>query len=227
MAYELQQLRTLIAEHPDRAAGLQTAVAALESAIEAEPAVCLYRVRTLFEVVHLTIAPKLGVDLSDAFEFPARNSKLIKSMDFSLDGHPEGVQIGASIAKLLGSINGTASALAELSNYANLRHGGALDWPVLRRQHALMLGALCDALVAFLFDVAWSRDAVEAGEEIRYSADPKYNLRIDEEFGPVEVAGGSYSTSLALFHLDPLRYQSLRTELDDASTEDNDEGVAV
>ena len=213
MAYALQQLRALIAEHPDRAAGLQPAVVALESAIEAEPAVCLYRVRTLFEVVHLTIAPKLGVDLSDALEFPARNSKLIKSMNFSLDGHPEGEQIGASISKLLGSINGTASALAELSNYANLRHGGALDWPVLQRQHALMLGALCDALVAFLFNVAWSRDAGEVEEEIRYSADPDYNVRIDEEFGNVEVAGGSYPASLALFHLDPLRYRSLKADL--------------
>lgn len=227
MAYALQQLRALIAEHPDRAAGLQPAVAALESAIDAEPAVCLYRVRTLFEVVHLTIAPKLGVDLSDATEFPARNSKLIKAMNFAFDGHPEGVQIGTSIAKLLGSINGTASALAELSNYANLRHGGALDWPVLQRQHAHMLGALCDALVSFLFHVAWSRDVAEIKEELLYSADSDYNIRLDEEFGNVEVAGGSYPASLALFHLDPLRYRALQSELGDASGEEADEGVAA
>ena len=227
MAYALQQLRTLIEEHPDRAAGLQPAVAALESAIEAEPAVCLYRVRTLFEIVHLTIAPKLGVDLSDVVGFPARNSKLIKSMDFTLEGHPEGEEIGISIAKLLGSINGTASALAELSNYANLRHGGALDWPVLQRQHAFMLGALCDALVAFLFDVAWSRDPGDVLEEIRYSSDPDHNRRIDEEFGLAEVADGSYQTSLALFHLDPFRYRSLKTELVGGSAEGTDEEVPI
>lgn len=227
MPYALQQLRALISTHPDRAAALQPAVAALESAIEVEPGVCLYRVRTLFEVVHSTIAPKLGVDLTDAAEFPARNTKLIKAMDFSLDGHPEAQKIGASIAKLLGSINGTASALAELSNYANLRHGGALDWPVLQRQHAQMLGGLCDALVAFLFDVAWSREANAEVEEVRYSADPAYNDRLDDDYGLVEVAGGTYPTSLALFHLDPLRYRALRVELDKEGTEEADEEQAA
>ena len=43
-----------------------------------------------------------------------------------------------------------------------MRHGGSLDWGTLGRQHALMLGGLCDTLVSFLFDVAWTRASAEA-----------------------------------------------------------------
>jgi hypothetical protein len=75
--------------------------------------------------------------------------------------YPETAKIGETITKLLGSINGAALALAELSNIPNMRHGGSLDWGTLQRQHALMLGGLCDSLVAFLFDVAWSRTTPE------------------------------------------------------------------
>ena len=90
-------------------------------------------------------------------EFPARNSRIIRALDFSVPNHPEAARINTVISRLLGSINGAASALADLSNIPNIRHGGSLDWGTLERQHAVMLGGLCDTLVSFLFDVAWSR----------------------------------------------------------------------
>src|SRR5208283_4879347 len=155
MRFTLQMLRTLIADHPDRAAPLTRHVEALEKAIDAEPELCLHRVRALFESVHATIAPQLGIDLSDVIEFPTRNSRIIKAMDFSVRNHPDADKINGIIGKLLGSINGAAAALAELSNIPNLRHGGSLDWGTLERRHAIMLGGMCDTLVSFLFEVAW------------------------------------------------------------------------
>jgi hypothetical protein len=164
MPYVLQMLRTLAEDHPDRAASLLRHVEALELTIATEPQLCLHRVRTLFEAVHETIAPQLGIDLSGVSEFPTRNSRIIRALDFSLPNHPDAERINAAISRLLGSINGTAAALAELSNIPNLRHGGSLDWGTLERQHAAMLGGLCDTLASFLFDVAWSRAPSKVAE---------------------------------------------------------------
>lgn len=164
MPYTLQMLRALMEDHPDRVGNLRIHVESLENSIENQPAFCLQSVRTLFETVQLTIAPIIGVDLSGVTEFPARNGRIVKALDFSIRNHPDAAEIDAVIKKLLGSINGTISALAELSNIPGLRHGGSLDWGTLQRQHARMLGGLCDALVRFLFDVAWSRPSADAPE---------------------------------------------------------------
>src|SRR5258708_2928996 len=128
MAYTLQMLRALVEAHPDRAAALKVHVAALEATISEEPSRCLERVRALFEATHLTIAPQLGIAFAEKEEFPARNSRIFKALDFTLDGHPEAEKVGETIKKLLGSINGTIGALAELSNIPGMRHGGSLDW---------------------------------------------------------------------------------------------------
>jgi len=104
MHYTLQMLRTLIADHPDRAEPLTRHVDALEKAIDAEPELCLHRVRALFESVHATIAPQLGIDISDVIEFPTRNSRIIKAMDFHSINHPEAEKINAIIGKLLAQL---------------------------------------------------------------------------------------------------------------------------
>lgn len=221
MPYALQQLRALIVAHPDRAANLERHVQALESAIASEPELCLHRVRTLFEAVHLTIAPQLGVDLSDTEQFPARNSRLIKAMDFTVQGHPDAEKIGGTITKLLGSINGAASALAGLSNYPNLRHGGALDWGTLERQHAVMLGGLCDTLVSFLFEVAWRRAAPQIGlpEPTRYEDFAAFNMALDDEHGEVEIAGAAFLPSRILYELDSTQYDLARKEWEASEAE--------
>lgn len=230
MPYALQQLRALIVAHPDRAANLERHVQALEGAIATDPQLCLYRVRTLFEAVHLTIAPQFGIDLSDTEHFPARNSRLIKAMDFTISGHPDAEKIGATIAKLLGSINGATSALAELSNYPNLRHGGSLDWGTLERQHAVMLGGLCDTLVGFLFEIAWRRALAEpsASDPERYEDFSAFNASLDNEYGDVKIAGSAFAPSRILYMLDPTQYDTARGEWEmeqaDASA---DEGIVV
>ena len=92
-------------------------------------------------------------------------------------------KIDSAISKLM-VINGTAAALAELSNIPNLRHGGSLDWGTLERQHAAMLGGLCDTLVSFLFDVAWTRGFSEAAEpEPVYEDFEIFNASLDDEYG--------------------------------------------
>jgi hypothetical protein len=221
MAYELQMLRALIEAHPDRAVRLRPHIMALEASIASEPGLCLHRVRTLFEVVHETIAPQIGVDLTGIIEFPTRNSKIIKALDFSLPDHPDAERINTAIAKLLGSINGTAAALAELSNIPNLRHGGSLDWATLERQHAIMLGGLCDTLVSFLFDVAWNRPSTDdqSVEVLRFEDFPDFNDAFDEEHGTVQVAGSAYRSSQVLFHLDLTQYELAQREWSAALTE--------
>lgn len=214
MAYSLQMLRSLMELHPDRAGPLRRHVEALEASITSEPELCLYRVRTLFEAVHQTIAPRLGIDLSDTMEFPTRNSRIIRALDFSIPNHPEAIKINAAIARLLASINGAASALAELSNIPNLRHGGSLDWGTLERQHAVMLGGLCDTLVSFLFEIAWSRPpgaTADAGL-LPYEELMLFNASIDDEYGDVQIAGASFLPSRILYELDNTQYQAARLQ---------------
>ncbi len=213
MAYQLQMLRALMEVHPDRAESLRRHVEALEATILAEPQLCLHCVRTLFEAVHETIAPQLGIDLIGTIDFPARNSRIIKELNFSLPNHPNAERIDAAIRKLLGSINGAAAALAELSNIPNLRHGGSLDWATLERQHAVMLGGLCDTLVSFLFEVAWSRVAAHVAQpEPLYEDFAAFNAYLDDEYGSVDIAGSSFLASKILHKLDETQYEAARLE---------------
>ncbi len=150
-------LRALIDEHPNRAAPLRRHVEALELSIESQPAFCLQNVRTLFEAAHETVAPLLGITFGRNRDFPDRMRGVIQALDFSIASHPEAMKINQHLAELLEGIDDTAVALARLSNIPNMRHGGSLDWGTLERQHAAMLGGLCDTLVSFLFEVAWRR----------------------------------------------------------------------
>lgn len=228
MPYVLQMLRAIMDNHPDRAASLLRHVEALELTIATEPQLCLHRVRTLFEAVHETIAPQLGIDLTGVTEFPTRNSRIIRALDFSLPNHPDAERINAAISKLLGSINGTAAALAELSNVPNLRHGGSLDWATLERQHAAMLGGLCDTLASFLFDVAWSRTSLKtaAHELPLYDDYQEFNASLDEE-GTIPISGANFLPSRILFELDRLQYDLARQEWESEQTADTDRDVAA
>ncbi|UVF18854.1 abortive infection family protein [Microvirga terrae] len=226
--FKLQLIRALIVEHPDRAAPLQRPVEALEASIEGEPEMCLHRVRSLFEVAHHTLAPHLGVNLAEQTEFPARTSRILKAMDFSIAGHPDAERIGATIQKLLGSINGMAGALSELSNYRNLRHGGSPDWSSLGRQHAKMLGGLCDSLVSFLFDVAWTRSVAAPEQRAPYDTYPAFNEFIDEFYGSFEVDEAQYSASQVLYALDETVYETKKTAwLTEIGTEDEGKEAAA
>lgn len=212
MAYTLQLLRSLIEAHPDRAAPLTRHVEALEVAIVTEPGRCLERVRALFESTCHTIAPQLGLAVGGDEEFPAQIARIIRALDFALDRHPEAERIGDAIRQLLGSMNGTIGALARLSNIPGLRHGGSLDWGTLQRQHALMLGGLCDSLVSFLFDVAWSRDQAAAEDVATYEDHASWNDALDDDFGAIRIGDGEFWASRILFTLDPNQYEALRRD---------------
>jgi len=212
MAYSLQLLRALMVAHPDQAGDLQPHVFALEEAIETEPARCVERVRALFEAAHITLGLKLGLDFSAPEEFPKRNSRVIKTLDFSIDGHPEAKKINIAIQKLLGGINGTIGALAELSNIPGMRHGGAFGWATLERQHAVMLGGLCDTLVSFLVDIAWKRPALLEGKRPSYDDFADFNVYLDDENDEVEIAGSKFLPSRILYTLDELQYEAVRLE---------------
>lgn len=231
MPYTLQMLRALMETHPDRAEPLRIHVEALERSIEIQPAFCLQSVRTLFEAAHATIGPRLGVAFGKDDNFQQRTRALLSAMDFSVADHPDTAKINETITKLLGSINGAALALAELSNIPNMRHGGSLDWGTLQRQHALMLGGLCDSLVAFLFDVAWSRTTPEdaAGNQPDYGDHNAFNAYLDSEYDPVEIAGAAFDPSYVLFHLDETAYDAARIdwEAESAAEATDDKEVAA
>ncbi len=212
MTYRLQLLHALIEAHPDRAGQLKVHVEALETTISGEPERCLERVRALFEATYHTIAPKLGLGSVAGEDFPAQNSRVINALDFTLDGHPDADKIGKAIRKLVGSINGTVGALAELSNISGMRHGGSFDWSTLQRQHAVMLGGLCDTLVSFLFDAAWSREAAAEADTRQYGDYPDFDGYLDAEHEVVEVAGASFEPSRVLFLLDRTIYDAVRVE---------------
>jgi hypothetical protein len=214
MPYALQMLRSLMEKHPDRAEALRRHVEALELSIESQPAFCLQNVRTLFEAAHLTIAPRLGVNFGKNGGFPDRMRGVIQALDFTIADHPEAEKINTTIASLLKGIDDTAVALAQLSNIPNMRHGGSLDWGTLERQHAVMLGGLCDTLVSFLFDVAWSRipAPAPAPEPARYEDFEAFNASLDEDYGPIEIAGSAFDPSRILYLLDATQYEAARVD---------------
>ncbi len=213
MPYQLQMLRALMEAHPDRVGRLRIHVEALEANIENQPAFCLQNVRTLFEAAHATIAPQLGIQLPKN-GFPDRMRAVIEALDFTIADHPDGTKINATVAALLKGIDDTAVALAQLSNIPNMRHGGSLDWGTLERQHAAMLGGLCDTLVSFLFDVAWSRPPAQpAGPEpARYEDFEAFNAWLDDERGNIEIAGAVFAASKVLYMLDAIAYDSARQD---------------
>lgn len=214
MAYRLQMLRALMEAHPDRAGLLRRYVEALEASIESQPAFCLQNVRTMFEAAHATIAPRLGVSFGKKDGFPGRMRAVIEALDFTIADHPEGARINMTIAALLRGIDDMTVALAQLSNIPNMRHGGSLDWGTLDRQHAAMLGRLCDTLVSFLFEAAWSRPSAQPAEPepARYEDFQAFNASLDDEQGDVEIAGSVFPPSKILYVLDQTQYDAARLE---------------
>lgn len=214
MPYRLQSLHALMEAHPDRAEQLRRHVEALELSIESQPAFCLQNVRALFEAAHATIAPLLGVNFAKNDGFPVRMKGVIAALDFSVVNHPEAAKINTHIKELTHAIEDMALALAKLSNIPNLRHGGSLDWGTLERQHALMLGGLCDTLVSFLFDVAWRRPAAQATAPAppRYEDFAAFNADLDENYGEIQIAGSVFQASKVLYLLDNTGYEAARLE---------------
>lgn len=231
MSYRLHMLHTLMESHPDRAARLRVHVEALEATITREPDRCLERVRALFEATQLTIAPQLGLAFTDGDEFSARNRRVFETLDFTLKDHPDAERVDKAIKKLVGSINGTIGALAELSNIPGMRHGGSLDWSTLQRQHAHMLGGLCDTLISFLFDVAWTRAEAESAQpqDRSYEDFEAFNTSLDDDFGDIEIAGSRFQPSRVLYLLDATQYEAARLEWESEQASDvvsNEEAAA-
>ena len=220
MPYTLQMLRALMEVHPDRAGNLRIHVESLENSIENQPAFCLQSVRTLFEAAHATIAPHLGVAFARKAGFPDRMRAVVEALDFSIPEHPDAEKINQTIADLLKGIDDTAAALARLSNIPNMRHGGSLDWGTLQRQHERMLGGLCDALVSFLFDVAWSRPSAGAPEPEpeRYGDFAGFNDSLDDAYGMVEIAESKFLPSKILYLLDRTQYDAQKVAWDAEQT---------
>ncbi|MFQ3895899.1 abortive infection family protein [Sphingobium sp. R-7] len=213
MAYQLQLLRNLVEGHPEQAGNLELHVRALEQRIEQLPDTCLASVRTIFEAAQASIGLSLNIEFGRD-GLPGRMTKVIEAFDFTMTDHPDGDKIHEELSALIKGIEETTTALARLSNIPNMRHGGALDWAVLQRQHAYMLGGLCDALVSFLLDVAWSRPSkdFEAASGPSYDLAGAFNDNLDSEYELVEIAGSIFEPSRILFTLDATQYEAALTE---------------
>ena len=214
MPYQLQRLRELIERHPEKAGSLILHVQSLEQSIETLPLNCLSHVRTMFEAAQSSVAGPLKVTYGARDGFPKKTEKIIKALDLKLDGHPRAAEIETELKALLDAMNGASTALARLSNISGMRHGGSLDMPTLERQHAYMLGGLCDALISFLLDVAWSRpeDRALIGIGPFYDENTDFNDNLDSEYPLVEIAGAAFAPSRVLFALDPIQYEAARDE---------------
>jgi hypothetical protein len=228
MAFQLQLLRNLINRHPERSGNLGLHVAALEQSIETLPNTCLASVRTIFEAAQASIGLHLKIEFGRD-GLPGRMTKVIEAFDFSLTDHPDGAKIHEELTALIKGIEETTTALARLSNIPNMRHGGALDWAVLQRQHAYMLGGLCDALVSFLLDVAWSRPSEEVEIPVgpSYALETEFNDNLDSEYELVEIAGSNFEPSRILFTLDPTQYEATLTEWRLANPADEQQEAAA
>lgn len=228
MAYQLQLLRNLIERHPERAGNLQLHVVALEQSIEQLPNTCLASVRTIFEAAQASIGLQLNIEFGRD-GLPGRMTKVIEAFDFSMTDHPDGDKIHEELSALIKGIEETTTALARLSNIPNMRHGGALDWAVLQRQHAYMLGGLCDALVSFLLDVAWSRpsEGMKEPSGPSYEMEGEFNDSLDSEYELVEIAGSSFEPSRILFNLDRTQYEAALAEWRLANPVDAEEVAAA
>lgn len=228
MAYQLQLLRNLIERHPERAGHLELHVRALEQSIEQLPNTCLASVRTIFEAAQASIGLSLHIEFGRD-GLPGRMTKVIEAFDFSISDHPDGDKIHEELKALIKGIEETTTALARLSNIPNMRHGGALDWAVLQRQHAYMLGGLCDALVSFLLDVAWSRpsEEVEQPSGPTYALETEFNDNLDSEYEIVKIAGSTFEPSRILFTLDPTQYEAALIEWRLANPADDKQEAAA
>lgn len=228
MAYQLQLLRNLIERHPERAGNLELHVSALEQSIEQLPNTCLASVRTIFEAAQASIGLQLNIEFGRD-GLPDRMTKVIEAFDFSMADHPDGNKIHEELSALIKGIEETTTALARLSNIPNMRHGGALDWAVLQRQHAYMLGGLCDALVSFLLDVAWSRPVEEVEEPSgpSYELEGDFNDNLDSEYELVKIAGSSFEASRILFTLDRTQYEAALVEWRASNSAGSEEEAAA
>ncbi len=77
-----------------------------------------------------------------------------------------------------------------------------------------MLGGLCDALVSFLLDVAWSRpsEEVEGPSGPSYDLEGAFNDNLDSDYELVKIAGSIFEPSRILFTLDATQYEAALTE---------------
>jgi hypothetical protein len=92
-----------------------------------------------------------------------------------------------------------------------------------------MLGGLCDALVSFLFDVAWSRAPTHVvdPETSRYENFEGFNASLDDEYGNIEIAGSTFLPSKILYMLDITQYDAARLEWEaKQDVSDNEEAAA-
>jgi hypothetical protein len=92
-----------------------------------------------------------------------------------------------------------------------------------------MLGGLCDTLVSFLFDAAWSRVQAEEGTASKYGDHAEFDDHLDAEHDAVEILDAVFEPSRVLFHLDRTIYDVARAEweLEHASSATGDEEVAA
>lgn len=137
-------------------------------------------------------------------------STIFGALELRLNGHPHADDIKGGLRQLFGGLNGTMNAISKLSNIEGLRHGAHLDWPMLERRHAAMLGGFCDTLVAFVIEAASTEPAFKRAEEQETSFEgaAAFNDWIDESHGPVAILEGEYQPSLILFTLDRQQYDS-------------------
>jgi hypothetical protein len=193
---------------PDWQERLNRHVLAIETNIDARPDQCVAEARTLLEAVARTLCDEMGLAEASGQDFPKQMHIIFGTLDLRLNGHPHAEDIKAGLKQLFGGLNGTIGAISKLSNIEGLRHGAHFDWPRLERRHAIMLGGVCDTLVAFVIEAASCDQAPAEEDDTVFEDAAAFNDWLDEEHGPITILEGVFQPSEILFRLDRQQYDS-------------------
>jgi hypothetical protein len=124
----------------------------MEAAIATEPDLAIGTAKELVETVCKTILDARGVEYTNTESMPA----LVRKARSALSQTPEQIANQAStenaIAKILASLGGLASGLAEIRNLYGTGHGKTSGSATLEARHARLAAGAASALAVFLIE---------------------------------------------------------------------------
>jgi len=127
-------------------------VTRMEGAIERDPELAIGTAKELIETVCKTVLGGLGVEPDKTWDVP----RLIKETSKCLQLTPDGVRPDApaaeTIRRVLGSLGGIVTGIAELRNAYGTGHGKALGRTGLGPRHAKLAVGAASTLAVFLFE---------------------------------------------------------------------------
>jgi len=189
--------------------GLERMIDALESAVDANPALAFDLAKSLVESACKTILRERGLPPpSSTVDVPA----LLKMTQSELQLVPHGLasagQTHQSLKKTIGGLLTTIHGLCELRNeFGFASHGKDSLAMQLETVQAELAARSADTIVHFLFSAHLAYPSAKATVPLKMEDYPEFNEYIDQTHPQIDVLTSSFSPSEVLFALDPKAYQ--------------------